>query len=550
MGKENVKGLSIALVDGSRIVWTQGFGEADHDRPATPETRYALGGLSRVFTAAEVLTLADKGKIQLDRSIQKDIPGFRIQSRFKKANPITPRALLADHSGLPGFFLKGLWVKEPEVLSDLVQELGSDHLYEPPQSRYRYSYTDYDLLGRLIELKRKRPFDEAIQLDLLNKLGMSNSAFESPVPGGITARGHLPDGADPLAHLRDIPAAGMMSSATDLGKFMTFLLGEGIDGPRPPRWLKTYFAPQFKDRPLDFGHVMGCSWNLSGFPVEGEETAWCDGTYPGYFASMTLLKEDGLGVVLLSNSMEAGKIADDLTQRALKLALQVKRGIKLDLEKKKIEMPPVVEISKETLQSYSGIYSALGQVAPIGVKEKCLDIDFQGHNLDLLPVSQATFIPHLMFLIFPVDLPQYPLTFAQAAGESVALLGGFHFPIPLERISPVEIRSAWKEREGDYELDNSDGQLDFSRIQLTEKAGFLTVDLKVSFKALGIKDMEFKVALLALSDEDAMIPGLFYGDGGTLHAEEGTARVYYSGYWFKKVPAQVPVQPTPRPEAK
>ncbi len=554
MNKENVKGLSIALVDGSEVVWTDGFGWADHDKLANRETRYAIGGLSRVFTAAEVMALVEKGKVDLDRPIQKDIPGFHIQSRFKNAKPITPRALLADHSGLPGFFLQGLWVDEPESLSDLVTDLKSDSLYDPPQSRYRYSYTDYDLLGRLVELKKKKPFPLSIEQDLFRKLGMTSSAFESPVPGPGTARGHLPDGADPKANLRDTPAAGMMSNAEDLGKFMAFLLGGETEGSDPlrPRSVQALFTPQFKGRPLDFGHAMGFGWNLNGFPVAGMETAWCDGTYPGYFASMALLRQEGLGVVILSNSMEAGKIADDLAQRALKLALQVKLGVKLSLEKKKIEMPKIVEVPKETLEGYAGIYSALGQVAPISVKEKCLGIEFQGHNLDLLPASQDTFIPHLMFLIFPVDLPQYPITFAKAAGESVALLGGFHFPIPLERISPVGIPEAWKAREGDYELGNSDGQLDFSRIKLTEKAGFLTVDLKVSFRALGIRDMEFKVALLSLSDQDAMIPGLFYGDGGTLHAEEdeeGATRVHYSGYWFKKVPAQVPVQPTPKPVA-
>jgi hypothetical protein len=63
------------------------------------------------------------------------------------------------------------------------------------------------------------------------------------------------------------------------------------------------------------------------------------------------------------------------------------------------------------------------------------------------------------------------------------------------------------------------------------------------------------VAILPLSDEDAVVPGLFYGDGGTLHAEEDEVdtRIYYSGYWFKKkqapqpTPGATPVKPASKP---
>ncbi|HVZ79765.1 MAG TPA: serine hydrolase domain-containing protein [bacterium] len=553
MNKEHVKGLSIVLVEGGRIVWAEGFGEADKDVPAKAETRYALGGLSRVFTAAEVMSLVERGKLGLDRPIEQVLPDFRIQSRFKKTRPITPRALLADHSGLPGFFLKGLWVEDPTDLAGFVEELKTDHLYDPPQSRYRYSYTDYDLLGRLVEVQRRTSFPEAVKRDLFDQLGMEDSAFEPPVPGVGTARGHLPDGADLKALLRDVPAAGMVSSARDLGKFMAYLLGGPAHGPLKARTVRSFFTPQYPGLPLDFGHVMGLGWNLNGFPVEGMETAWCDGTYPGYFASMTLLRPEGLGVAVLSNSMEAGKIADALSQRVLKLALQTKWSVKLDLAQKKIEMPKTVEVPQGALQAFAGVYSALGQVAPITAKDKCLGIEFQGHGLDLLPVSQDTFIPHLMILIFPIDLPQYPLTFTKAGGREVALLGGFHFPIPLEKIQPAPIPAIWKAREGDYLLENSDGQIDFSRVRLTEREGFLTVDLKVSFRSLGIKDWEFQVAVLPLSDQDLLVPGLFYGDGGTLHLQEdgnGVPRVYYSGYWFKKAWAGREAHPTPYPTVR
>ncbi len=565
MGKENVKGLSIALVDGPNVVWVKGFGYADQQKKilATENTRYALGGVSRVFTAAEVVHLSEQGKILLDQPIQSYVPGFSIQSRFPKTKPITPRALLAGHSGLPGFFLKGIWVDQPETLPEFLKDLKSDYLYDPPQTHYRYSYTDYDLLGRLVELNRKKPFAIAMKVDFFDHLGMDSSAFETPLPDASTAKGYFEGNPIAQAHLRDVPAGGMVSSANDLAKFLSFLFGAEApeEAPLSENSIEGLFTPQFPKLSLDFGHDVGMGWNLSGFNFDGlQDLAWIDGTYPGYFAAMMVSREEGLGVAILSNSSEAGKIADDLAARTLKLALQVKKGIQANLEKKKIKMPPLVVVPRETLAKYTGTYSALAQLAGISLGEKNLRLDFDGHQLDLLSVSQVTFIPRFVFILFPIDLPQYPLTFSNGGGKDVILLGGLHFPIPFVRIAPVVIPEAWKKRQGEYVLENSDGQMEFSRITLAQKGDYLTVVLKVSLKALHIKDKEFKIALLPISDEDVVVPGLFYGDGGTLHGvedEEGNPRIFYSGYWFSKVkppsptpaltPVATPLKPAPRP---
>src|SRR6185295_15034256 len=90
VGSDNVKSLSLALVDGEEIVWSAGFGTADesHRLAATADTRYAIGGVSRLFTAAEVLRLAEKKRVSLDRPLSQLIPGFSIHNRFKKTKPI------------------------------------------------------------------------------------------------------------------------------------------------------------------------------------------------------------------------------------------------------------------------------------------------------------------------------------------------------------------------------------------------------------------------------------------------------------------------------
>ncbi len=551
MSKQNVRGLSVALVDEGKVIWVKGFGFAKKDVPADGDTLYHVGAVSKIFTAAEVLKLAEKGQIALGGPLRQYLPGFSIHSRFKHAKAITVKSLLADHSGLPGFFLKGIWVDQPESLQDFVKDLRADYMAAPPQTLFKYSYVDYDLLGRMVEVKRKEDFAAALKEDLFDPLGMDSTSFDhSSDNDPRLAQGYRHGDPLPLSRLRDVPAAGMVSSARDMARFLQYALGGSVPGDAAPlkrKTLESMFEPAYPKLPLDFGHEVGLGWQLSGIDISGAKgVAWHEGEYPPYTAQVAVLYRQGLGMALLSNSAEGDNLQGDVIQRALKLMLEAKFGIPEDLKKKKIEMPQTVEVAPDQLEKDAGYYSALGQLMKVTRKDGHLGANWDGHDLDLLPISQDTFVPHITFIIFPINLPQFPLTFSPVEGRPMAVLGGFGFPVPLEGIEPVEIPQAWKDREGDYELENPDGQFQFSRITLEEKEGFLTVDMKVTNQAFDMKDKEFKVALLPLSDSDAVIPGLFYGDGGTLHVDgDNPTRVLYSGYWFGKKPdAGTPAAPT------
>lgn len=300
--------------------------------------------------------------------------------------------------------------------------------------------------------------------------------------------------------------------------------------------------PQYPGLPLDFGQSLGLGWRLSGLTVFGAgEAAWRGGEYPGYTSQVAILPDQKLGVAFLSNSNEADKLAGQAVQRAFQLMLQAKYGKTPVLERPKPRMPPVAAVPTETLDRVAGDYSALGQLVRIARQDNHLTAAFAKYRVDLLPVDQQTFVPHLVFLLlFPVDLPQYPLTFSTAGDQAVATLGGLPFVLPLEKIEPVPIPDAWRAREGDYVQENPEPQLQFGSIRLTEGEGFLMVDMKVTLPALRVKDQEYRVALLPLSDAEATVPGYFYGDGGTLRAQDGAegTRIFYSGYWFRKVGEQ------------
>jgi hypothetical protein len=429
-----------------------------------------------------------------------------------------------------------------------MKELRADYLVAPPQSFYKYSYLDFDLLGRMIELKRGALFADALQADLLDPLGMTSSSFENDPAMEMRLAPGCRDGKIlDILHYRDVPAVGMISCANDMVKFLQFVLGgksSAHPAPLNRQSLAAMFAPQFPGLPLDFGQAFGLGWRLSGIDLgDGELTAWRGGEYPGYTSQVAVLPKEKLGVVFLSNNSEADKLAGEVVTRALKLMLRAKCNITLPLEKPKIVMPPLVPVPTETLDSDTGDYSALGQLVRISRQDNHLAAEFTNYRVDLLPVAADTFVPHLVFLLlFPIDLPQYPLSFSTAGGQSVALLGGLPFTLPLEKISPAAIPEAWKSREGDYVEENPEPLLEFKSIRLTERNGFLTVDMKLSLPAFDIKEQQYRVALLPLSDNEVTVPGLFYGDGGTLRAEDkdGQTRIFYSGNWFDKITAPAP----------
>lgn len=155
-----ITGLSVALVDDQRLVWAEGFGYADKENgiAATPETIYGVASVSKLFTAAAIMQLADQGKLAIDQPVQRYVPAFSINSRFPDAGPITPHTLMDHHSGLPSDITNGMvtYGDNQDVLTrsefhNLVDEINQTYVTDPPNTAFSYSNLGYSLLGRAVE---------------------------------------------------------------------------------------------------------------------------------------------------------------------------------------------------------------------------------------------------------------------------------------------------------------------------------------------------------------------------------------------------------------
>jgi CubicO group peptidase (beta-lactamase class C family) len=97
----HVPGLSLAIVKDDRLIFARGFGYADveQQKPATPETLFAIGSTTKAFTATLVGMLADEHKLALDEPVAKTLPWFTPKIDAKSGEVLTYRDLLAHRTG-------------------------------------------------------------------------------------------------------------------------------------------------------------------------------------------------------------------------------------------------------------------------------------------------------------------------------------------------------------------------------------------------------------------------------------------------------------------
>jgi D-alanyl-D-alanine carboxypeptidase len=181
-------GLSVALMIDGKIVLAKGYGLSALDgTPATPETPFAIGSVTKQFTCACILKLAEAGKLSVQDKVAKYYPGLT------RATDISLLDLMNHVSGYPDYypldFTDRRMLKEIHP-DELIKEYAGGQLDFEPASRYSYSNTGFIILGRVVEKVSGRPFGKFLVEEILKPLGMNHTLYEpDPNQPGI-ARGY------------------------------------------------------------------------------------------------------------------------------------------------------------------------------------------------------------------------------------------------------------------------------------------------------------------------------------------------------------------------
>lgn len=546
MKKRDVTGLSIALVDDQRVVWAEGFGYADKagNVPASPETVYRAGSISKLFTATAAMQLDERGKLDIDRPLGDYLPGFSIRTRFADAAPVTPRSIMTHHSGLPSDYLKGMWTRNPEPFTRVADHLGDEFAANPPGAVFSYSNLGVTLLGDAIGKVAGRDFVSHVRDELLLPLGMTRSSFSpSADRTPLAAKGYRKGKEAEDPPLRDVPAGGLNTSVLDLSRFVRMVFTGGKAGDRPivkPETLAEMLRPQNAEVPLDLDFRVGLGWMLGGLGDidirNGGPVAHHAGATLLFHGRMIVLPERKLGVVVLANSDTAGRVVGKVAAEALKLALEAKTGDRQP-EREKTEGGEGF-LTKDALQRYEGWYAT--PVGAVNVRKTSggLRADVMNRTLRLISRADGSLgLQYRLLGLFPIrieELDGIGISRADVAGRAVlaARMHGREFPIG-EQMRQLPVPAEWLERTGEYEIANpgEDAVLP-EKVRLRADGGFLFVDYSIPFLFPGT--VSFAVA--PVSDAEAVIRGFGRGMGETIRAVtiNGENMLSYSGYLLRK----------------
>lgn len=161
MHRLNIPGVSLAIVEGDKIVHLRGFGKARPGGEApTPQTPFFIGSLTKSFTALAVMQLVEAGKVELDAPVQRYLPWFRVADPQASAQ-MTVRHMLNQTGGLPmslGMADLGDFDSRPDATERQVRALSTLKLARPVGAKFEYSNTNYNVLGLIVEAASRESY--------------------------------------------------------------------------------------------------------------------------------------------------------------------------------------------------------------------------------------------------------------------------------------------------------------------------------------------------------------------------------------------------------
>ena len=235
MRKRDVPGLSLAVVDGGKIVETRCYGvlEKGTGRKVTPSTLFQAGSISKSVAAVGALRLVEKGVLSLDDDINDKLRSWKVPaSPFAKDQKVTLRRILSHTAGMTVHGFPGYATDVPTPT--LVQVLnGAAPANTPaivvdqvPGTEWRYSGGGYTVMQQMMLDVTGESFPEYMRTNVLVPAGMTDSSYEQPQPAERatrTAAGTEQDGSVVKGrwHLYpEMAAAGLWTTPTDLARFI------------------------------------------------------------------------------------------------------------------------------------------------------------------------------------------------------------------------------------------------------------------------------------------------------------------------------------------
>jgi CubicO group peptidase (beta-lactamase class C family) len=316
MTRQNIPGLSIAVATDNRIRYANGFGMADLENsvPAKATTAYRTASIAKPITAAGVMQLAERGKLDLDAPIQKYCPAFP-----EKPWPVTARQLLAHLGGVRHYAKPGeaSGTEHYFTVTDSLKLFKDDPLLHEPGTKFHYTTYGYSVLGCAIEGASGMSYEDYMRENVFKPAGMERTRLDNHyeiIPD--RARGYMkfdirtftqfPESVRAKvnpgqifnAGLHDtsmkVPGGGLVSTAVDLVKFAIAMQTGALvkKGTLEQMWV----AQKTRDG-KETGYGLG--WGVGS--AQGMKLVSHSGGQAGVRTYLSYLPEKGIAIAVMTN---------------------------------------------------------------------------------------------------------------------------------------------------------------------------------------------------------------------------------------------------------
>ncbi|MFC6390804.1 serine hydrolase [Methylorubrum zatmanii] len=314
----------ILVAEDGKPIFRRAYGPANRewDIPNTPQTHFRIGSLTKAFTAAAVLTLAEAGRLGLDDPLRRWVPSVPpAWEGVSLRHLLQHRSGIINFTALPNYFDQ--IARTDHTPAQIVALTAGEPLLFAPGTRFEYSNTNYVLLGMAIEAASGQSYEPYLRDKILAPLGLKETGYDDltvilPRRAAGYRRGRSQwRNAAPMAASAAYAAGALYSTVDDLLAWDNALTG--------PRLLsEASRAAMFDDGGTGyalgwfvsraFGKSSGKPGHKPGDRQSGHRVWGHAGSIPGFLSINDLYPDDRLTVIVLSNTetAPAQKIARDL----------------------------------------------------------------------------------------------------------------------------------------------------------------------------------------------------------------------------------------------
>ncbi len=318
----DVPGMAIGIVKDNKIVMAKGYGvlEINKTEKVDEHSMFAIASNTKAFIAAALATLVDEGKLSWQDKVVDYLPYFQLYDAYS-TQEATIEDLLSHRLGLGTFSGDVIWYKSNYTAREVIERVKFVPQAYSLRAGYGYSNLMFITAGEVIKAVTGQSWDEYIKAKFFEPIDMDRT--ETSV-SDLTTMTNVSTPHKPVAD-ENVPipyatwdnmgaAGGIISNVDDMCRWMMLQLNQGVQGQdtlftenrQIDMWTphNSYRVSARSQKSIPSRHFSGygLGWGLSDY--KGNKMISHGGGYDGMYSRVTLIPDQNLGIVVLTNSMK------------------------------------------------------------------------------------------------------------------------------------------------------------------------------------------------------------------------------------------------------